>query len=61
MLKPIWETLNLNISPLRQKLKYLEPKILGKEFLIPCTDYFLSSITTQEGDVSDRQTSIMGV
>jgi len=60
MLKPKWETLNLNISVPRQKLKNLVDKILGKVLHYPMHYFFLVSKLREEMCVSDIQTSIVG-
>jgi len=55
MLKPTWETFNLNISASVKNLKKNWYTIfLGGNYLIQWTNYFLSSIKTQGGDVSGR-------
>jgi len=55
-----WETMNLNISTPRQKLKIWYTKFSGRYYFIQHTNYLLSSIETQGGNPSDRQTDIMG-
>jgi len=61
MLKLTWLTLNLNILAPRQNLKnLLHTKFLARSYSIQYTDYFVSRIKTLGGDVSDRQTSIIG-
>jgi len=56
----VMQTSNLIISDSRQKLRNPVHIVLGKELLFPMQQYFLSSIKTLGGNLSDRQTSIMG-
>jgi len=56
--KPTWETLNLNISALWQKLKNLVHKVIGKEFNITLSNalknFFQASKLREEMKVAER-------